>query len=138
MHPNSIANLRPPWKPGERPPSPGPSKVERALKIIQDGCPKAARLIVQTVGDPEAPLGLRLRCAEFMLDKTWPKVPAGAELRLGGDGVEWLELRFVAPGQPAAAAPETRRIPFDDRQGVGQSVGQVIDAETDDNDVNGL
>lgn len=116
MHPNSIANLRPPWKPGERPPSPGPSKVERALKIIQDGCPKAARLIVQTVNDTDAPLSLRLRCAEFMLDKTWPKAPAGAELHIGGGGVEWLELRFVAPGEArqaphAHAQPE--RITFD-------------------------
>lgn len=113
MHPNSIANLRPPWKPGERPPSPGPSKVEKALKIIQDGCPKAARLIVQTVNDTDAPLSLRLRCAEFIVDKTWPKdAPA---LSISGPGAEWLELRFVSPSASNSngLAPETHRITFD-------------------------
>lgn len=96
MHPNSIANLRAPWRPGERPPSPGPSKVERALKITQDATPKAARLIAQTVGDPEAPLGLRLRCAEYILDKALPTQKAASMVL--ESGAEWLELRFVSPG----------------------------------------
>ena len=126
MHPNSIANLKPPWRPGERPPSPGPSKLERALKISQDAAPNAARLIARTVNDPEVPIALRLRCAEYLLDKALPRPTSGPGLQLSGMGVEFLELRFVAPGQQ-----ETRRIPS-----VDESMGQIIDAEPEASDIN--
>jgi hypothetical protein len=108
-HPNSLANLRP-WKPGERPPSPGPGKIEQALKVAKDACPKAVRLIARTIDDPEVPLPLRIRCAEYIADKVLPSQNTSQSLQIG-QGVEWLELRFVAPS--GTAAPETHRIPFD-------------------------
>ena len=97
-HPNSLANLRP-WKPGQAPPPPGPKKVEQALKIAQQSCPKAAKLIARCISDPELPISTRLRCAEFMLDKALPNVKSGISGILEGNGLEFLELRFVAPGQ---------------------------------------
>lgn len=117
MHPNSIANLRPPWKPGEKP-NPlglrGISKVEKALEISQNACPKAARLIARTVSNEDAPLSLRVRCAEFLLDKALPP-QQGAGLTISGPGVEWLELRFVAPG---GAQSEPQRIALPEPEAV--------------------
>lgn len=130
MHPNSIANLRAPWKPGERPPSPGPSKLERALKISQDAAPKAARLIARTVDDPEVPISLRLRCAEYLLDKALPTPKGATALSIGAAaGVEWLELRFTAPG----GASESHRIDLEPN--VVESMGQIIDAEPEASDI---
>lgn len=106
-HPNSLANLRP-WKPGQAPPPPGPKKVEQALKIAQQSCPKAARLIARCISDPELPISTRLRCAEFVLDKALPTQKSGISGILEGSGLEFLELRFVAPGQQ----PESHRVPL--------------------------
>jgi hypothetical protein len=109
MHPNSLANLRPPWQPGDRPAA-NHGKIERALKITQNATPKAARLITRCIDDPEVPLPLRLRCAEYVLDYALPPKQASGGIAIG-QGVEWLELRFVAPG--SQAAPETHRIAFE-------------------------
>lgn len=125
-HPNSLANLRP-WKPGQAPPPPGPKKVEQALKIAQQSCPKAARLIARCISDPELPISTRLRCAEFMLDKALPAQKSGISGLLEGNGLEFLELRFVAPG-----GSETRRR----IENVGKSMGQIIDAEPEASDIN--
>lgn len=119
MHPNSLANLRP-WKPGERP-QPSPRKVDRALQIIHDLSPKAAALIGRCMLDEEQPMSLRIRCGEYVLDRALGPAKGGAELHIGG-GAEWLELRFVKPGE-AAAAPETHRITFD---------GAVTDVEANE------
>lgn len=110
MHPNSLANLRP-WKPGERP-KPSPRKVERALQIIHNLAPKAATLIGRCMLDEEQPMSLRVRCFEYVLDRALGPAKGGAELHLSGDGIEWLQLRFVKPGE-VAAAPETHPITFD-------------------------
>lgn len=106
MHPNSLANLRP-WKPGERP-QPSPRKVDRALQITHDLSIKAARLIGRCMQDEEQPMSLRVRCAEYMLDRALGPAKGGAALTVAGEGIEWLELRFTTPGQQAA--PETHRI----------------------------
>lgn len=103
MHPNSLANLRPAWKPGDTPNPGGFSgqrNVDKALAMAQKACPKAARLIVQAISNEELPMSTRLRCAEYVLDKALPsqKGSEGASLVLSGGGVEWLELRFVKPG----------------------------------------
>lgn len=101
MHPNSLANLRPAWRPGETPNPTGVNghkRIERALTIAQNACPKAATLIANAISDPDLPMSTRLRCAEYVLDKVLPpaKRPDGTTLALNG-GAEWLELRFVAP-----------------------------------------
>jgi hypothetical protein len=110
-HPNSLANLRP-WKPGQAPSTAGPKKIEQALKITQQSCPKAARLITRAIDNPELPMSLRLRCAEYVLDKALPPQQASGSLSIG-QGVEWLELRFVAPGGQAA---ESHRIAFQEAE----------------------
>lgn len=107
-HPNSLANLRP-WPKGEQP-KPGPRYLERMLERGSRYAPQAIRLIGQAMKDPELPMATRLRCAEFIVDKTWPKAPAGGQLTLT-EGIDWLELRFVAPG--SQQPPEVHRITFD-------------------------
>lgn len=97
--PNQLANLRPPWQPGTQP-KPSTNYVERMISRGHKAAPQAMRLITQAMHDRELPMSLRLRCAEYIVDKTWPKPPAGALAGvLGQGGVEFLELRFVAPGQ---------------------------------------
>lgn len=108
-HANSLANLRPPWQSGQQP-RPGVRYIERMINRAHKAGPQAIRLLTQAMNDTELPMSLRCRCAEYIADKIWPK--SAPELRLG-DGVEFLELRFVAPG--ASAASETRRIAFDER-----------------------
>lgn len=111
MHPNSIANLRPAWRPGETP-NPtgvnGQKRIERALQIAQNACPKAAKLIANAINDQGLPMSTRLRCAEYVLDKVLPTPKGPTALSIGaGAGVEWLELRFTAPG---GSTTETHRI----------------------------
>lgn len=113
MHPNSIANLRPAWKPGQIPNPTGVNgqrRIERALAIAQKASPKAARLISDAISDRDLPMGLRLRCAEYVLDKTLPsqKGEKGLLEALSG-GIECLELRFVAPGREVS---ETISLPL--------------------------
>lgn len=123
VNPNSLANLRPPWPQGVQP-KPGPNYVERMISRGHKAAPQAMRLITQAMHDRELPMSLRLRCAEYIVDKTWPKPPAGAYAGvLGPSGVEFLELRFVAPGQQPI-------------QNVGESMGQIIDAEPEASDIN--
>lgn len=99
VHPNSLANLRPPWKPGETG-IPGNRYVER---MVNGGCragPRAIELISRTMRDEEQPISLRLRCAEYIVDKTWPKPPPGGVpgVTINSDGIDFLELRFHYPG----------------------------------------
>ena len=112
LHPNSLANLRP-WRPGEQPPSPGPkgiARVDKALQIAQNASPKAARLIARAITNEDLPMGLRVRCAEYVLDKTLPsqRGEKGLLEALSG-GIECLELRFVAPGREVS---ETISLPL--------------------------
>jgi hypothetical protein len=109
MHPNSLANLRAPWQPGETAVR-NPAKVDRALKTLTKATPKAALLIARSIDNPELPISTRLRCAEYVLDHTLPKDQPGIAI---GQGVEWLELRFVAPGGQAA---ESHRIAFQEAE----------------------
>lgn len=78
--------------------------------------------------NPELPMSTRLRAAEFIIDKTWPK-EAQNTLISGLNGVEWLELRFTAPG----GSTESHRIDLEPN--VGESMGQVIDAEPEASDI---
>lgn len=133
MHPNSIANLRPAWRPGETP-NPtgvnGQKRIERALQIAQNACPKAAKLIANAIGDQDLPMSTRLRCAEYVLDKVLPTPKGATALSIGAAaGVEWLELRFTAPG----GSTESHRIDLEPN--VGESMGQIIDAEPEASDI---
>lgn len=97
VHPNSLANLRPPWKPGETG-IPGNRYVER---MVNGGCragPRAIELISRTMRDEEQPISTRLRCAEYIVDKTWPKAPSGAAVNITAEAIDFLELRFHYPG----------------------------------------
>lgn len=106
VNPISLANLRAPWQPGEQGTA-GVRYVERMVTRAQKAGPQAMRLLQHAMRNPELPMSLRVRCAEYIVDKAWPKEAPG--LSISGPGVEWLELRFVAPGG-AQNPPETHRI----------------------------
>lgn len=76
-------------------------------------------------------MSTRLRCAEFIIDKTWPKEAQNTILGAIG-GVEWLELRFTAPG----GSTESHRIDLE--PSVEKSVGETIDLEAEASDVSEL
>lgn len=99
VHPNSLANLTP-WQPGTQPKA-GAGYIERMIARAGKAAPQAMRLIAQAMKDPELPMSTRLRCAEYIVDKTWPKPPAGALASALAEGAEWLELRFVSPSGQA-------------------------------------
>lgn len=71
--------------------------------------PQAIRLIAQAMRDTENPLSLRLRCAEYIVDRTWPKDTQKGLLEALSGGIECLELRFVAPGREVS---ETISLPL--------------------------
>lgn len=102
VHPNSIANLTP-WQPGTQPKA-SATWIERTIARAHKAAPQAMRLIAQAMKDPELPMSTRLRCAEYIVDKTWPKPPAGALASALAEGAEWLELRFVSPSGQASSA----------------------------------
>lgn len=100
INPNSLANLRAPWQPGEQGTA-GVRYVERLVTRAQKAGPQAFRLLQQAMRNPELPMSLRCRIAEYIVDKAWPK-EAQNGLMGALSGVEFLELRFVAPGQQQA------------------------------------
>lgn len=100
-HPNSLANLKPPWQSGEQP-KPGERYIQRMVNRAQKAGPQAMRLMTQCMRDPELPISQRLRCAEFIIEHTWPKEAAAGLLGALGNGAEWLELRFVSPSGQAS------------------------------------
>lgn len=117
IHPNSLANLRPAWNSETAPRSAHAAKIERVLDIGHNAGPKAIRLISRAMQDEDQPIGLRLRCAEYVVDKLWPKPAAGssAEVSVSANGAEWLDVRFHFPGsdtKPNGHA-ETVRVSFD-------------------------
>ena len=117
MHPNSLANLKPAWEPGVQP-KPGSKYVER---MINSGCklsPRAiaivGRIMENQLDEEVVPIGLRLRAAELIIDKTWPKAPAGASVTI--DGATSLEVHFNFPGgetKPLNGHAETVTMSFD-------------------------
>lgn len=114
---NSLANLRP-WRRGNAPKGSSArhsNDINKTLRIARKGCPEAMLYALQVLKDPEESTRYRLKAAEIILATGMPKNPeALAQIAVGGGGPEWLELRFVEPGQPAAAS-ETHRIAFDER-----------------------
>ena len=97
--PSQLANLRPPWKPGEQP-KPGARFIERMINRGHRAGPRAIQLISLTMEDPEQPMSLRMRAAEYIVDKVWPKPPPGgvSGVTINSDGIDFLELRFHYPG----------------------------------------
>lgn len=102
VHPNSLANLTP-WQPGEQP-KPGPRYIEKMLERGNKMAPQAIAVIGRVMKDDEVhgelvPLHLRLRAAEYIVDRHWPKAPAanGTQINLGGDGS--LTIQIVRPGE---------------------------------------
>lgn len=69
------------------------------------------RYALQVLNDPEESTRYRLKAAEIVLDAGMPKNQEALALAVGSDGIEFLELRFVAPGNPAAA-PERIALPL--------------------------
>lgn len=127
VNPNSLANLRAPWQRGEQGTA-GVRYVERMVSRAQKAGPQAIRLLHQAMRNPELPMSLRCRIAEYIVDKAWPK-EAQNTLISGLNGVEWLELRFTAPG----GSTESHRIDLEPN--VGESMGQIIDAEPEASDI---
>lgn len=100
VHPNSLANLRPAWEPGEQP-KPGLRYIERMMEKGHKLSPRAIAIVGRIMEDDEVhgelvPLHLRLRAAEYIVDKTWPKAAAGASVTI--EGASSLEVNFHFPG----------------------------------------
>ena len=57
-----------------------PKTVRDARSLLRDAAPDAARVLVDTMQDPDAKPELRRACAEAVLDRVYGKTPArGAE-----------------------------------------------------------
>lgn len=80
----------------------------------QKAGPQAMRLLQHAMRNPELPMSLRVRCAEYIVDKAWPKQAENGGISISG-GAEWLELRFVAPG---GAQSEPQRIALPEPEAV--------------------
>lgn len=70
--------------------------------------------------DPEESTRYRLKAAEIIIATGMRKNPEALALAVGDGGIDFLELRFVTPGQPSTAADTmslplqpTHRIAFD-------------------------
>lgn len=107
VNPISLNNLRAPWQPGEQGTA-GVRYVERMVSRAQKAGPQAMRLLQQAMRNPELPMGLRCRIAEYIVDKAWPKTVENGGISISG-GIECLELRFVAPGREVS---ETISLPL--------------------------
>jgi hypothetical protein len=97
--PAQLANLRPPWPKGHKPNTTRRSRdVDKAIALARKYAPQAVRLIGQCMEDPKQPIELRLRCAEFIINKVWPKdVEAALEQPIDNAATRGLEIRFVEP-----------------------------------------
>ena len=114
IHPNSLANLRPPWT--SQPEYRGSAKhVERTLALAHKGCPKAMRRALSMIDDEELHPGIQLAACKLVLDHGMPKGATGAQVTIGAEGADWLDVRFHFPGsdtKPNGHA-ETVRVSFD-------------------------
>lgn len=113
IHPNSLANLRPPWT--SQPEYRGSAKhVERTLALAHKGCPKAMRRALSMIDDEELHPGIQLAACKLVLDHGMPKGTAGAQVTIGAEGADWLDVRFHFPSdiKPNGHA-ETVRVSFD-------------------------
>lgn len=102
VHPNSLANLTP-WQPGEQP-KPGPRYIEKMLERGNKMAPQAMAVIGRVMKDTEVhgelvPLHLRLRAAEYIVDRHWPKAAAAATQISVGEGAGSLHIEIVRPGE---------------------------------------
>lgn len=126
--PSQLANLKP-FKPGHKSPRASAAKL-RALTRARLASPKMVDIAVAIAKDVEEPSMVRLKAVESVLRVAFPAKNLHVdELTVAGQGAEWLELRFVAPGEARSQAngyaqPETLRISFDG------AVSDVEDNET--------
>lgn len=100
VHPNSLANLRPPWQPGTQP-KPGAVYIERMINRGNQLGPQAMTLLGRAMKDPDQPMSLRIRCAEYIVDKTWPKDPGVVEQWNAATGSREFHVIFIRPGEDA-------------------------------------
>ena len=78
-----MENLRP-FQPGQSGNPGGRRKMDADSKrMLLDATQGAVRLLVETVENDNAPLSLRVRCAETILDRVYGKAsqPIAAELK---------------------------------------------------------
>lgn len=100
MHPNSLANLNPPWQAGQPQPRPGAKYVQRMIDRGEKLSPRAIALVGRVIDDAEGveplPISLRLKAAELIIEKTWPKASQGPSVTI--EGATSLEVNFHFPG----------------------------------------
>lgn len=100
MHPNSLANLNPPWTSGNQP-RPGAKYVQRMIDRGERISPRAMALVGRVIDNQEGveplPISLRLKAAELIIDKVWPK-PAAGSAQVTIEGATSLEVNFHFPG----------------------------------------
>ena len=115
MNPNgNIANLKP-FKSGHKSPRASAAKL-RTLTRARLASPEMVAIAVAIAKDVEEPSMVRLKAVESVLRVAFPAKNLQVDEQIGNhQSVEWLELRFITPGQPM---PETHRITFDPERDV--------------------
>lgn len=119
--PAQLANLRP-WTPATAPRGKRARRsadVDKAIRLLRKLAPKAVDVIASIMLDPKQPTAMRLRAAEIILDKTWPKgapeiitEPGRLELRfVGPTGIEYTWDEWQARGAKTAVADKDLCLP---------------------------
>lgn len=96
MHPNSLANLQPPFEPGNQPLRYS-AAVMRAITKCRKVAPEMVDTAIQMVRDLEIPPAVRVKCIELILDRAMPdKDSATAQITLG-QSKALLRIEIVDP-----------------------------------------
>jgi hypothetical protein len=114
----NVANLKPPWKPGNSAPRRS-GDVDKALRLARKHTPEAILFAAAVLNDATEDMRYRLKAAEIILRAGLPKDPDAINRALGeSDGLRYLEVVFVKPGeviehQPKPSGNGTFSVSFD-------------------------
>ena len=94
----SLANLKPPWQPGEG----GNGKLNNrgyntVLKAARTLSTEAVQVLAECIRDPNAPWPSRITAATTILDRAWGK--PREHVQIDGDGIASLRIVFVDPNE---------------------------------------
>lgn len=91
----SLANLRPPWQPGQSANTVGAKGYREVLKLCRTKSPAAIKVLIACMEDEAAPWPSRIAAATTIVDRAWGKPKE--HVQIDGDGIASLRIEFVDP-----------------------------------------
>lgn len=121
VHPNTIANLKPPWPKGVAPQTSRSSRqVRAAVAKLRNSSPDAVDYVIACLHDESLRPDLRVKCALAIIEKVIPDHKSIDPSLAISQGIQTLTVEFVS-GNSVTIERQHKQIP---------PAGPVIDAES--------